>query len=303
LAETAVPAGLWLWAALTLVLTAVLAFAGGIAFARMSSRRAIERARQHVARLVPIVLESLRTADDACRTLAGISAWGLSTTQLEQLAASRTRLLETWQQIDLRQQEQELQAELDAQRTARMAEFQARWTREPADEGTGLPDRSAFDANLQLVLSEGAQADVESGLLVVRIDRYDQLRKRFGLRGAQQIGERMARLLCRLIRDKDLVCRFAIDTFAVLMPGMDAASGDRLAATIRDTVRDHHFQLDKTGPEVFVTASFGYTSLRGDDSVELAVGRAVHALSRSERRGRNQLHLHDGNRVVHSAAV
>ena len=302
-AETAVPGGLWIWAALSLVLTAVLAFIAGMVFARMSARWAIHRAQRQIARLVPLVLDSLRTADDACRTLAGISTWGLSTAHLEQLAASRTRLVETWQQIDQRQQEQEVQLAAEAQRSARGAEFQPRWTREPADERTGLPDRPAFEANLELLLTEGAQADVESGLLVVRIDRYDQLRKRFGLQGTHQLAERMARLLCRSIRDKDLVCRFAADTFAVLMPGVDPATGDRLAAAIRDTIRGYHFQLDESGPEVFVTASFGFTSLRPNDSGELAINRAIHAVSRSESRGRNQLHVHDGSRVLHSAAV
>jgi diguanylate cyclase (GGDEF)-like protein len=300
LAEVSIPAGVWLWGALTLVLTAVVAFLGGMSFARVAVQWRLERARRHVARLVPLVLDSLQTADRACRSLAELNALRLTAAQLEQLAARRTRLLETWTQIDERREQTELRDALEAQRSAQAAaEFHVAWSLEPVDDRSGLPAREAFDANLERLLTSGTEAGVESGLLVVRIDRLDQLRTRFGLPGTQHLVERIARLLCRSIRDKDLVSRFANDTFAVLMPGVDQPSGDRLAATIRDTIRDHHFRLHDSGPEVFVTASFGYTRLRPQDHREHAVSQALHALSKSERRGRNQLHVHDGSHLVH----
>ncbi|HUG89993.1 MAG TPA: GGDEF domain-containing protein [Planctomycetaceae bacterium] len=304
LGEIPVSAGLWLWGALTLVLTAVLAFLAGMAFARVSARWTLERARRHVARLVPLVVDSLRTADEACRSLAEITALRLTAVQLEQIAASRTRLVETWSRIDERQQETALRDALEAQRTAQAAaEFHVGWVREPADERSGLPDRGALNDNLDRLLFEGSRAEVDSGLLLIRIDRLDPLRTRFGPRAPQQLVERMARLLCQSIRDKDLVCRFSADSFAVLMPGVDRTTGDRLADAIRGTVRDHHFRLEETGPEVFVTASFGYTGIKPHENADLVIDRAVHALAESERRGRNQLHVHDGSQAVHCAAT
>ena len=86
------------------------------------------------------------------------------------------------------------------------------------------------------------------------------------------------------------------------MPAVDARTGGELAGTIRDRVRGYRFRLDETGPEVLVTASFGYTRLFPGDTVELALNRAGNALDRSLRRGRNQLHIHDGRGMTHSMA-
>jgi two-component system, cell cycle response regulator len=303
LSDIAVPGAIWLWGVLTLVLTAVVAFVAGIRFARASVRWTQERARQRLSMLVPLVVESLTAAEHLCRALAEIEGLRLSGLQFEQFATSRQRLAETLMRVDERQQCAE--AALAEERAVRRAadEFAVSWTREPEDEPTRLPDRWAFDTNLTNLLAQGAESAVESGLLLVRIDRLDHLRSRFGPRGANQLVERMARLLCRTIRDKDLVCRFAEDSFAVLLPGVDSAAGGQLAQSLRTAIREHQFHLDAGGTEVFVTASFGYSGCLPGETAEQVVGRAVHALAKSERRGRNQLHIHDGSRVVHCAAV
>jgi PleD family two-component response regulator len=98
------------------------------------------------------------------------------------------------------------------------------------------------------------------------------------------------------------VSRYNRDTLAVLMPAIDALAGGQLAGTIRDRVRSYQFRLDATGPEVLVTASFGYTRLFPGDTTESALNRAGSALEKSCGRGRNQLHVHDGNEVLHCLA-
>ena len=106
------------------------------------------------------------------------------------------------------------------------------------------------------------------------------------------------RVVLRAARDADSVCHYNGSTFGVLMPNVDDSTGRKLAEAIRQTVRQYHFRLDESGPEVLVTASFGYTTCLPDDNHDLALNRAGNALAKSERRGRNQLHVHDGNTLA-----
>ncbi len=99
------------------------------------------------------------------------------------------------------------------------------------------------------------------------------------------------------------MCRLTEDSFGVLFPSVDAEAGRRLAQAVRNSVRFHTFRLHDVGPEVLVTASFGYATCTPEDDAETALVRAGDALARSIRRGRNQLHLADGQSVVHCAAA
>jgi diguanylate cyclase (GGDEF)-like protein len=115
--------------------------------------------------------------------------------------------------------------------------------------------------------------------------------------------KRLGSVVCRAVRDGDLVCRCNGETLAVLFPGLDLQAASRLGRVIRDSVRNHHFHAGETGPEVFLTASFGCTPCRPDENTDLVLARAFDAVSQSQRLGRNQFHVHNGSSLVHCAAV
>ena len=177
------------------------------------------------------------------------------------------------------------------------------WERTALDPATSLPDRSMFDANLHAMLQAGSQTDLSSGLLLVKVDRREQLKSRFGIRGTEEIDKGLAHVIVRAMREQDLVCRLTEDTFGILFPSVDGEAGQKLAQAVRNAVRFHTFRLNGVGPEVLVTASFGYTTSAPSDHPETALSRASEALARSAQRGRNQLHLAEGASVVHCAAA
>ena len=72
-----------------------------------------------------------------------------------------------------------------------------------------------------------------------------------------------------------------------------------MAETVRAAVREHSFHIDASGPEVLLTASFGYAVCLPDEPPTLVLDRAGDALQKSQSVGRNQLHVHDAtNRVL-----
>jgi diguanylate cyclase (GGDEF)-like protein len=191
----------------------------------------------------------------------------------------------------------------DAPPPANVEEFKIEWLMHPVDRATDLPDRAAFEANLAALLAASGKARCESSLLLVRVDKMAGLVSRFGQSNAEKLVKRLAGVVCRAVRDEDLVCRCNSETLGILFPKLDLDAGARLGRAVRDSVRNHHFHVDETGPEMLLTASFGCTPCRPDENVELVLNRAFDALSKSQRVGRNQLHVHDGATLVHCAAV
>lgn len=288
------PPEFWAWAVCTLMLTAALGFAAGAHFGRHATDRLLRRARRHVSRLCGAVMSTLETAQQAVTLLQQARDVLLTAEQLQQLDAQQNRLLETLGGVIERQRSMRSGPAVDASpnsaaKTSSNA-FSVDWVLQPEDETTNLPNHAALEANLANLLQAGREHGGDSGLLLVQLDKYDQLRLRFGVPRAQRLLRRLARVVLRSIREEDLLCHVEGPQLAVLMPGVDAEAGLRLAEAVRHTVRNYRFRLDESGPEVLVTASFGFTSCPVGDSVELALNRAAAAVIDAERRGRNQLH-------------
>ncbi|MGE3316113.1 MAG: GGDEF domain-containing protein [Planctomycetaceae bacterium] len=295
-----IPIEFWIWGAGTVLLSAGLGFIAGLWYARASVDWATRSAQKQVSTLYTLVLESLNKAHEACRVLESFPRLLLSTDQTEQLEGRRSglvetigRIVETQRDIVVKQKEKAAAAKL------RLEEAKFTWVRTPDDITTSLPARAAFDANLDQLLQYSSAIEADSGLLLIKIDKADQLKARFGGGGIERFLKKMSMIIVRSIRDEDLVCRYSSDTFAVLFPSVDDETGRSLAHGIRIAIRNHHFQLEENGPEVLVTASFGYTRCPADDSPELAINRADDAVLKSVRMGRNHLHVNDGLSLHH----
>ena len=157
-----------------------------------------------------------------------------------------------------------------------------------------------FEANLRHA-SGGWQSDLPSGLMLVTIDRREQFKERFGIRGADELEKGLTAVLSRAVREQDLVCRLTEGSFGILCPSVETEVGPKLAQSVRNSVRCHTFRIDGTGAEVLVTASFGYATCSSDDNAESALARSRDALEQSMRRGRNQLHVSEGASMIHCA--
>jgi diguanylate cyclase (GGDEF)-like protein len=299
------PTLFWAWAVATLVLAAGLGFVAGVSYSGRAGDRGLRKATKTLSSLYALVLDSLENSQKILALLEGFPKLDLSVEQVDRLDSKRSSLLETVGRIIGAQRESSAR-QMEAKHTevklkARPKPFKMPWKRDSLDSHTGSPDRLAFDVNLALMLEAGTRAEQPSGLLLVRIDRMDQLKSRFGIAGSDAFMKELAALLAQCVREQDLTCRLATDTFAVLIPSVDAESGRKLSQAVRNAVRVHNFRIHDGGPEVLVTASFGFSACPPHDSAEAALKRSNDALAQSTRRGRNQLHVYDGAALVHCA--
>lgn len=302
LPTSASPTLVWAWAIASLLMASALGFAAGTAYANRSADRGFKKALKAISSLYALALDSLDKAQHLSSLLENYPGASLSQEQVDRLDSKRGSLVETVSRLITKQRES-MAHQLEAKLKPKPMPIPLEWERASLDAATGLPDRSMFDANLHAMLQAGAQADLSSGLLLVKIDRRDGLKSRFGIRGAEEIDKGVAHVISRSLREQDLVCRLTEDAFGILFPSVDGEVGQKLAQAVRNAVRFHTFRLNGVGPEVLVTASFGYTTCAPADHAETALSRASEALSRSTQRGRNQLHLAEGASFVHCAAA
>jgi diguanylate cyclase (GGDEF)-like protein len=293
------PALIWVWLA-TLLLATLIGYFAGFVFANRTSERGIRRAAKKLSSLFALVIESLEKAHRIAGLLEKYPQVRLTAEQVETLETKRGSLLDSLGRIV--GLHRELPAGNDDPKPMPREPVKLAWQRTSIDSTTGLLDRAAFDANLRLMLDAGTQLEFSCGLLIAKIDRMDVLKSRFGIQGTDVFIKCAAAIISRAVREQDLVCRLSADTFGVLLPSVDAEAGRKLSLAIRNSVRHHTFRLQDVGPEVLVTASFGQALCPPGDHADLALQRAGDALAQSVRRGRNQLHVSDGESLVHCAA-
>jgi diguanylate cyclase (GGDEF)-like protein len=289
---------IWIWAGTTILLAAAIGFVAGLSYAKFHERRVLHRTRSNFSELFNSVLRALETARGACYILEHFSGSFLTAEQLERLDQGRRNLMDQVTRI-IDRQRPPAESGAEAGPPSRPELPQIKWLVTPEDRTSGLPDRTAFESNLEMLLEWARRTQHTSGLLLVKVDKFDGLKERYGLVDAAKLLKRFALVLCRSTRDTDLVCQSSVDTFGILLPATEAAAGEKLAAAMRDVIRGYHFRSDDGGPEVLVTASLGYTVCGPDDNMDFALNRAAEALSRSQRLGRNQLHVHDGQSLLH----
>jgi len=302
LQTSAPPMLIWSWAIASLLLASALGFAAGAMYANRSADRGFRKALRAISSLYTLALESLDKAQHLSSLLENYPGASLTVDQVDRLDSKRGSLVETVSRLVTKQREG-MAKQLEAKLKPKPLPLPLEWERTSLDPATGLPDRSMFDANLRAMLQAGSQTDLPSGVLLVKIDRRDGLKSRFGLRGAEEFDKGVAFVISHSLREQDLACRLTEDTFGLLFPSVDGEAGHKLAQAVRNAVRFHTFRSNGVGPEVLVTASFGYTTCAPADHPEVVLSRAGEALARSAQRGRNQLHLAEGSSVVHCAAA
>gem|GEM_PF-6016783 len=106
------------------------------------------------------------------------------------------------------------------------------------DPLTKLANRRAFHKELQKACNRVARTGNPLTVLVLDLDNLKEVNDRFGHQEGDAVLVRAAELLRGELRQNDLVARIGGDEFAVLLPGVDAAQGARIAERIRQRSRD-----------------------------------------------------------------
>lgn len=276
-----------------IAVTAGVGFVAGILFERSAAERALQNARKSISRMFSVTNDSLKRAEFACTAIEEMRDINLSPGQRDQLAARRTDLGQSLQRI--LERARTLPVGLGRRRKAKPQPLN--WLMEPADVAVNLPDASTLEANVACLINACQQSGSRGCVGLVSIDRLDRIETRFGESHTSEVRQRVAELIKSELTDSDFQCVADDCSFAVLISENSGTDPTEKADAIRHAIRTHHFRFEGTGSEVLVTASSGFAVCSGTESVAMLLTRCTEAVERSRSHGRNQLAVHDGQRL------
>jgi len=181
----------------------------------------------------------------------------------------------------------------DMQSAARVAFLQHGLTRADAtrDALTNLANRRHFDTRLETLWRECGDAGRPLTVLLVDIDHFKAFNDSYGHQAGDGVLRRVAHVLHREARERDVVARFGGEEFVLLATGLDALGAEALAEKLCravETLAIPHSGARSIGR---VTISIGGACIvpLPDRSAAGALQMADENLYSAKRQGRNRV--------------
>jgi len=302
-----VPILWWIWWGLSLLISILIAYSVGYWLGKTAPERILRKAGLELDKLYRLTIESIELTQKSCAALVALPKMDINKQQLKLIDNKRMQLWDVIGKISDRvtatQSAYEAPMQVVAEqkkKSKQPTKIEMDWIRTAEDERSQLPDDDCVRENLKNLITRIKDKNARGSLMLVKVDKWSQFPARYGREIAWKILKKMGRVLIRASRDEDFIGHLSNDTFAILLPNITFGNGGEISEAIRSTVRNHHFRLEEFDREVFVTASFGFTECQPDDLMEDVLNRAALAVSQAERRGRNQLYLHNGLQLQHA---
>lgn len=149
------------------------------------------------------------------------------------------------------------------------------------DDLTGLPNRRAFDAQLERELQRSIRGGRELALAILDLDRFKELNDTAGHLEGDDALERVASVIDGELRAMDSVARIGGDEFAILLPEVDGPEAERVAGRLRSAI-----EVAFAEATVPLSASLGLSVRDGRDLTATGLlDEADRALYAAKRRG------------------
>lgn len=127
-------------------------------------------------------------------------------------------------------------------------------------------------------------------LLLIDIDNFSQINRQHGNQEGDRLLQELSELMLLNIRRCDLLCRYAGDRFALLLPNTGNLMAEILAQELESAVRHFAFKTSTQGESLFHSVSIGVAVAR-DDSPESLLARANQALMHAKDKTHDSIHL------------
>lgn len=169
-------------------------------------------------------------------------------------------------------------------------EYRAAIERTLVDELTGMHNSSALDRYLPREILMARRMENPLSVMLLDIDHFRAVNQHHGDSIGDDALKAIAAKLANTIRKSDMIFRYDVDTFVIVLCGTEYAGAKVLAERIRNTV-DTCFQYDNV--QLMLSASAGITEIDEKDDAESVLERAAEALLEAKNSGRNTLRALD----------
>ena len=152
------------------------------------------------------------------------------------------------------------------------------------DPVTRLASADCLNQQLSIELHRARRECSPVSLVMLDLDGFDLINRRFGTQEGDRLLQAVTELLLLNLRDGDLLCRYAADRFAIMLPQTSEAMADLIASELTGAIEHFAYRSSKEGERVTVTASAG-VALALSASPEELMQRANRALAKAKQTG------------------
>jgi diguanylate cyclase (GGDEF)-like protein/PAS domain S-box-containing protein len=156
------------------------------------------------------------------------------------------------------------------------------------DRITGVLNRHTSEARITQEVVRTIRYERAMSLIMLDIDRFKNINDTYGHQVGDYVLNVVASILKSNIRNNDLAGRWGGEEFMIMLP----ETGEREASLVAEKLRA---ALEKKEIDMVerVTASFGVTEIRKNDTLDSMLKRVDDALYLAKRNGRNRVEIAD----------
>ena len=152
---------------------------------------------------------------------------------------------------------------------------------------TGLVNRRRFERALLEMINDYQTRGYPFALILLDIDNFKSVNDRYGHPAGDQVLKEIALILKTFLRANNIAARIGGEEFAILVPGATVKEGEIIANRLRNTIENRSFSTLED--EIHITASFGVTGVRVDDTIDTIFARVDKAMYEAKHSGKNQV--------------
>lgn len=152
---------------------------------------------------------------------------------------------------------------------------------------TGVHNKRALIEFLDRELARAVRHERPLCLAMFDIDNFKQINDKHGHLVGDQVLQKLASLISRVVRKDELLARFGGEEFVVVLPETSAREAVGFGERIRAMVEEHEFRLDTM--TIRLTVSVGVAFVHYGYSVEQFLEAAAEQLHQAKVGGRNRV--------------
>ena len=153
------------------------------------------------------------------------------------------------------------------------------------DTLTGLFNRNKFNSLLGKEIRRSSRYRNNLSLILFDIDFFKIVNDEYGHQIGDEVLKEIAKLITQNVREHDTIVRWGGEEFLLLLPETDLKGASIVAEKIRITI----YKQSLTKLKLNITASFGVSILKDDDTEESFISRSDEALYEAKNTGRNKV--------------
>jgi diguanylate cyclase (GGDEF)-like protein len=158
------------------------------------------------------------------------------------------------------------------------------------DFTTNLNGADYLRKQLTQLLPEHRSATKSLALLFIDVDNFNEINHRYGHQQGDHLLQTLSELMLLAIRRRDLLCRYAGDRFALVLPDTGRAAAENIAAEISTLVQHFAYKTYSQDESLFHSVSIGIALTSTDtttiESAEALIERANLALLHAKEKRR-----------------